>query len=231
MPAESATISISMSSLYYQSRAVAGQQLIPPLLKYRYENSVVVALSDSSVPVAEQVAASLHCILTLFLALDIEIPGESVSFGAVTEGGSFSINSELGASEVDEYYGEFRGYIEEQKREQTSRVNRLLGDGGLLDADLLRDHVVILVADGLKSGSILEAVRAYLKPIRIEKLIIATPLASVAAVDTAHIIGDELHIINVIDNFMDVNHYYTENVIPAHEDIIAKLNQMILSWR
>lgn len=220
-----------MSSPYYQNRIQAGQQLMVPLLKYRYENSIVVALSDSSVPVAEQVAASLHCIMTLFVALDIEVPGESVSFGSVTEGGTFSMNSDLSEDESSEYYGEFRGYIEEQKRVQTSAVNRLLGDGGILDEDLLRDHVVILVADGMKSPSILDAVAAFLKPIRIERLVIATPIASVPAVDHAHIIGDELHILNVTDNFMDTNHYYTENEAPDHEEIIRRINEMILNWR
>lgn len=217
--------------MYYQNRAQAASQLIPPLLKYRYENSVVVALSDSSVEVAEQVAASLHCIMTLFLALEVDIPGESLAYGSITEGGAFSMNSDLSQSEAGEYYAEFRGYIEEQKRAQTSRVNRLLGDGGLLAPELLRDHVVILVADGLKSGAVLDAAAAFLKPIRVEKLVIATPIASVDAVDRMHILGDELHVLNVADNFMDVDHYYTENSHPSHEEIVKKINEMILKWR
>lgn len=216
--------------MYYQDRVQAAQQLIPPLLKYRYENCIVVALSDGSVAVAEQVAASLHCIMTLFLALDIEVPGESVSYGSITEGGAFSMNSELSVSESSEYYAEFRGYIEEQKRTKASEVNRLLGDGGLLAPDLLRDHTVILVADGLKDGAVLEAMAAYLKTIRIDKLVIATPIASVPAVDRMHILGDELHVLNVADNFMDVDHYYTVNEHPDHDAIIKKINQVILNW-
>ena len=217
--------------MYFQDRAQAAQQLIPPLLKYRYENAVVVALSDSSVAVAEPIAASLHCAMTLFLALEVEVPGESVSYGSVTEGGAFSMNSELSQSEAGEYYAEFRGYIEEQKRSQASNVNRLLGDGGLLAPELLRDHVVIVVADGLKSGAILDAMAAYLKTIRTERLVIATPVASVPAVDRMHILGDELHVLNVTDNFMDVDHYYEVNDCPPHEDIIVKINQIILNWR
>lgn len=222
---------VSMSTMYYQDRVQAASQLLPPLLKYRYENTVVVALSDSSVALAEQIAASLHCVMTLFLALDIEVPGESVSFGSVTEGGTFSMNSELSMSEADEYYAEFRGYIEEQKREQTSRVNRLLGDGGLLSPDLLRDHVVILVADALGSGSILDALAAYIKTIRIERLVIAVPVASVPAVDRMHILGDELHVANVVENFMGTEHYYTDNPPVSHEEIVRKINDVILNWR
>ena len=216
--------------MYFQDRVQAAQQLIPPLLKYRYENTIVVALGDSSVGLGETIAENLHCLMTLFVALDIEIPGEGVAYGTVTEDGAFSINGELSQSELGEYYGEFRSYIEEQKRSQASRVNQLLGDGGLLDPDLLRDHVVILVSDGLKSGSMLDAAVAYLKPIRIQKLVIATPIASVTAVDRMHILGDELHILNVTDNFMDVDHYYNDNPHLSHEEIIAKINAIILNW-
>ncbi len=216
--------------MYFQDRVQAAQQLIPPLLKYRYENTIVVALGDSSVGLGESIAENLHCLMTLFVALDIEIPGEGVSYGTVTEDGAFSINGELSQSELGEYYSEFRSYIEEQKRSQASRVNQLLGDGGLLDPDLLRDHVVILVSDGLKSGSMLDAAVAYLKPIRIQKLVIATPIASVTAVDRMHILGDELHILNVTDNFMDVDHYYNDNPHLSHEEIIAKINAIILNW-
>jgi len=217
--------------MYYQNRDQAAQQLLPPLLKYRYENTVVVALSENSVAVAAPIAEALHCIMTLFLAIDIEVPGESIAYGSVMEGGVFSMNSELSQSEIGEYYAEFRGYIEEQKREQSSRVNRLLGDGGLLSPDLLRDHTVILVADGLKSGSILDAVAAYLKSIRVERLIIATPIASVPAVDRMHILGDELHVLSVADNFMDIDHYYNENDHLSHDEVVKKINQVVLNWR
>lgn len=217
--------------MYFHDRAQAAQQLIPPLLRYRFENSVVVALSENSVPLAEQISASLHCILTLFLALDIEVPGESVTYGSVSEGGSFNTNSELSRSELDDYYSEFRGYIEEQKRTQSSQVNRLLGDGGVMAPEMLRDHVVIMVADGMKSGAILDAVSEYLKPIRIQRLIIATPIASVSAVDKMHILADELHVLNVTDNMISVDHYYDENKHLTHDEIMEKLHKIILNWR
>lgn len=220
-----------MSSLYFQSRAEAGQKLLPPLLKYRFDNTAVVALGEPSVLVAEQVAASLHCIMTLLIAEDIEIPGESLSYGGITAGGAFSVNAELGQAQANEYYAEFRGYIEEQKRMHASHINRLLGDGGMIDTDMLRDHVIILVSDGLKSGGVLDTVAEYLKPVRYKKLVIAAPVVSVPAVDRAHILGDELDILSVTDNYMDTDHYYTDNTVPAHEGIVAKINETVLHWR
>lgn len=218
--------------MYFESRAQAGQILAAQLVeKYRYENCVVVALSDGAVQVGEQVAGALHCILTMLLIEDIQVPGESVSFGGVSQSGGFTYNGMFSPGEIEEYVGEYHGYLEEQKREAFQRINRLLGDGGIIDSEMLRDHTVILVADGLDNGASLDVAMDFLKPIRINKLVVATPVATVPAVDKLHIIADELHVLDVKENFMGTNHYYEQNDIPSHEETIAKINQIVLNWR
>jgi len=132
---------------------------------------------------------------------------------------------------MESYYTEFHGYLEEQKREKFQRINRLLGDGGILSNDMLRDHVVILVSDGLSNGNSLDAAAEFLKPIRVAKLVVVTPVASVEAVDRMHVLADELHVLGVTDNFMSVDHYYDENDVPSHEETIEKINQIVLNWR
>lgn len=199
--------------------------------KYRYENCAVVALSDGSVLVAEQIAAMLHCVLMMLVIEDISVPGESMSFGGVSQGGNFTYNRSLSSGEIDEYASEFHGYLDEQKREKFQKINRLLGDGGIMDRDLLRDHTIVLVADGLDNDSAaIDVAIDFLKPIRTTKLVITTPVASVPAVDKLHMIADELHILDVKENFMGIDHYYTDNTLPSHEETIAKINQAILNW-
>jgi putative phosphoribosyl transferase len=217
--------------MYFESRAQAGQLLAAELVeKYRYENCAVVALSDGAVQVGEQIAGALHCILTMLLIEEIPIPGENMSFGGVSQSGGFTYNGMFSAGEIEEYTGEFHGYLEEQKREAFQRLNRLLGDGGIIDNDMLRDHTVILVADGLDNGAAIDVALDFLKPIRIKKLVVATPIATVPMVDKLHIVADELHILDVKENFMGTNHYYEKNDIPSHEETIAKINQIVLNW-
>ncbi len=218
--------------MYFENRSQAGQILAAALLeKYRYENCAVVALSDGAVLVAEQIAASLHCVLMMLLTEDIQVPGESLSFGAVSQDGGFTYNGMFSTGEIEEYASEFHGYLDEQKREAFQKINRLLGDGGLINEDMLRDHVVILVSDGLDNGASIDVAIDFMKPIRVKKLVVATPVSSVQAVDRLHVLADELHILDVKDNFMGVDHYYTNNDIPSHEDTIAKINQIVLNWR
>jgi len=217
--------------MYFENRTQAGQMLAEQLFeKYRYDNCAVVALSDGAVLVGERIAQQLHCVLTMLLIEDIEVPGESVSFGGVSQNGDFTYNSDFSTGEVEGYASEFHGYLDEQKREKFQKINRLLGDGGIISNDMLRDHTIILVADGVDTGSAIDVAMDFLKPIRVEKVVIATPIATVPAVDKLHMIADELHILDVKENFMGIDHYYEDNTIPTHEETIAKINQIILNW-
>lgn len=218
--------------MYFESREQAGQILAEQLLQqYRYEDCAVVALSDGAVVVGEQIAKALHCVLTMLLVEDIQVPGEGMSFGGVSQNGGFTYNGMFSAGEMEYYTSEYHGYLEEQKRLAFQKINRLLGDGGVIDNELLRDRVIILVADGLDTGASLDVAVDFLKPIRIKRLVVATPVATVQSVDKLHILADELHILDVKTNFMGVDHYYDQNDIPSHEDTIAKINQIVLNWR
>lgn len=217
--------------MYFESRSQAGQLLAQQLFeKYRYEDCAVVALNDGGVLVGEQIAEELHCVLTMLLSEEIDVPGESASFGSVSQEGNFTYNSEFSTGEIDGYTSEFHGYLDEKKREAFNKLNRLLGDGGVISSELLRDRVIILVADGFSNVSSLDVAFDYLKPIRTKKLVVAAPLATVGVVDQLHVAADELHILDVKENFLGVDHYYEDNYIPSREETIAKINQIILNW-
>lgn len=217
--------------MYFESRAQAGLMLAEQLDNYRYEDCAVVALSEGAVLVGEQIATRLHCVLTLLLAEPIGIPGEGVDIGAVSSEGRFTYNGMFTAGEIEEYSSEFHGYLEEQKRQAHEKLNRLLGDGGVISSDLLYGRNIILVSDGFDNGASLDVALDYLKPISIKKLIVASPIATVPAVDKLHILADELHILDVKENFMGVNHYYDDNNVPDREQTIAKINEIVLNWR
>ena len=161
-------------------------------MQYRYEDCVVLCMSDGAVLVGQQIAASLHAVLTMMLGEEVAVPGENTLFGTVNQSGRFTYNGMFSAGEIEEYFSEFHGYLEDQKRSSVSRINRLLSSGGIVDEDMLRGHHVIVVSDGLVNGASLDAVADYLKPIRIKRLVVVTPIASVDAVDRMHILGDEL---------------------------------------
>jgi predicted phosphoribosyltransferase len=217
--------------MYFQSRTDAAQQLAKIIVpKYRFENCAVVALSDGGVVIASNLAAQLHCVLMMLLTEQITLPGERTPVGTIDQSGIFTYNGMFSAGQLEAFESEYRNYIEQQKLEKMHNMNGLLGSGGIIKPELLRYHNVILVSDGLSNGLSLDAAAAYLKPYKLERLIVATPLASVAAVDRMHLLADEIVCLSVVDNFMDINHYYQDNTLPPHEAIVSSIKDIILKW-
>jgi len=218
--------------MYFQSRTEAAKLLAKQIVpKYRYENCAVVALSDGGVVIASNLAAQLHCVMMMLLTEPITLPGESTPVGTIDQSGIFTYNGMFSTGQLEEFQNEYRNYIEQQKLEKMHNMNGLLGSGGIIMPDLLRYHNVILVSDGLGSGLSLDAAAAYLKPYKLEKLIVATPIASVSAVDRMHLLADEIVCLSVIENFMNVNHYYEDNTLPPHDTIISSIKDIILKWQ
>lgn len=217
--------------MYFQSRAEAGVMLADKLMKYRYENTAIVALGDGAVQVGMQVAAELHTMMSMMLTLPVDLPGENLTYGMVTQEGGLVANAELSTSQIEDYYSEFHGHIDEQKRMQTSRLNKLLGLGGILQPDILRGRNVILLSDGLYNTRDIDVAMELTKPIKIERLIIASPVASLAVVDKAHVMADEVCFLSVTPNFIATDHYYDVNDLPNHEEVIQMLNDYMLRWR
>lgn len=199
--------------------------------RYRYENTAVLALNDGGVVVGAQIAAQLHCVLGMVLTSEIQLPREPFSIGSVNSEGMFTYNSDYSAGEIEDMQGEFRGYIEEQKLTKLHEMNALLGRGGLMRKDLLRGHNVILVADGLRGGSMLAAAEEFLKPVAIERLVVATAMADAKALDKVHIMADEIQCLSVVDDTFDLNHYFEKNDVPDHQTIVKIIENIILHWK
>ena len=200
-------------------------------VNYRYEDCAVIALSDGGVVVGAQIAARLHCVLTMLLTSAIKLQGETDTVAQIDHMGDLTYNNMLSAGELEEIQAENFNYLEQQKTQKLFDMNRLLGQGGIIKPDLLRGHNVIVVSDGLVNGMSLQAVAQYLKPIKIDKLIMVTPFASVAAVDQMHILADELICLNTLEEVISVDHYYEDNKVPPHEKIVQIIEDIILHWK
>jgi len=217
---------------YFKSRAEAGELLAQKLVpKYRYENCAVVCLSDGGVMVGAQIAIELHCVLTMLLTAPIILPRENDVLAAVNQEGNMAYNDMYSAGELEGMQSEYRTYIEQERIQKMHDLNSLLGDGGLIRKDLLVGHNIILVSDGLNSGFSLDAAADFLKPVRIEKLIVATPMASVPAVDRMHILADEIYCLNVVTDYFTTDHYYEAHDVPDHDAVIKTIQNVVLHWQ
>ena len=199
--------------------------------KYRYENCAVVALSEGGVVVGAQIAIELHAVLAMLLAEEIRLPREPEAIAGISQTGAFSFNDEYSAGEIEEISGEYRNVIEQAKLEKIHELNKLVGEGGVIRNDLLVGRNIILVSDGLKSPFTLDLAFEYLKPIRVEKVVVATPLASVPVVDRIHVLADEVACLSVVEDYMDTEHYYDKQDVPTREQAVEIIEKVILKWK
>jgi putative phosphoribosyl transferase len=217
---------------YFKSRLEAGsllaEQIVP---KYNHKTCAVVALSDGSVMVGAQIALGLKCVLTMLLTESIVLPRENEAAAVVGQDGQMVYNALYSTGEIEELQGEFRNYIEGQRIEKIHQMNTLLKSGNLIRRDLLTGHNVILVSDGLNDGSTLDAAADFMKSVPMTRLIVATPLASVSAVDRMHVLADEIFCIDVVTDYISTSHYYETQDVPDHDAVVRTIQSVVRNWR
>jgi putative phosphoribosyl transferase len=176
-----------MAPRVFRDRAEAGRVLAERLREYADRPDVIVlALPRGGVPVGYEVAQALHVPLDVFIVRKLGVPGhEELAMGAVATGGVRVLNEQVvRALHIPE---QVIDAVARWELEELARRERLYrGDRPPPD---VRGHTVILVDDGLATGStMLAAVRA-LRQQQPEQIVIAVPIASR---DTCDLLRDEV---------------------------------------
>lgn len=218
--------------MYFQSRVEAGQLLAKQISpKYKTKDCAVIALNDGGVMVGAQIALELQCVLTLLLTETITLPREDAAVAGISQDGSFSYNQHYSQGEIDDFVGEYYHLIEQEKMTKMQEMHRASGKIGLIRKDLLRERNVILVTDGLMDGFSLDIAMQFLKPIHMQRLIVATPLASVKAVDRMHILADEIFCLSVLEDYITTDHYYETHDVPPHDKVVKTVEEIVTHWK
>jgi putative phosphoribosyl transferase len=162
--------------LPYRNRQEAGKYLAERLATYRDRDDVVVlALPRGGVPVAYEVARALHAPLDVFIVRKIGMPGaEEFAIGAIASGGVRLLDEDVIAR-----YGVSRAEVDAmivaEERELERRERQYRGDRRMPD---LTGKTVILVDDGLATGSTMRAAVAALKREGAARIVVAVPVAA-----------------------------------------------------
>jgi putative phosphoribosyl transferase len=217
--------------MYFHNRAEAGRLLADRLIEFAHQNVAIIALRPGGVIVGAQIAMKLHGSLSVLLTENVVLPGESDTLASITSNNTFTYNRMFSAGQIEEFYSEYHGLIEAQRLEKLHKLHALLGAEGEIKREFLDRHVVILVSDGFHDGHSLDAAADFLKPVRIKRLITATPIASVSAVDRMHLVGDEVHCLSVIQNYIATDHYYEDNTIPSTQDLFKIIRNTPIHWQ
>jgi putative phosphoribosyl transferase len=162
--------------LPYRNRQEAGAYLAQHLAAYRDRDDVIVlALPRGGVPVAYEVARALHVPLDVFIVRKIGLPGaEEFAVGAIASGGVRLLDEDL-IERYDVSRAAVDAVIAAEERELERRERQYRGDRKLPD---LTGKTVILVDDGLATGSTMRVAVAALRREGAARIVVGVPVAA-----------------------------------------------------
>jgi len=215
---------------YFNNRIEAGKLLSGQLTPYASQNCAIVSLSEGGIVLGLEIAKQIHASLYFLTTEKVAIPGEPEPVAMLSSGGTFTYNNAYSTGELENISSEYRNVIEGRKLEAFQKLNRISRDEGTIPKTLLKNHNVILVSDGFNNGLSLDIASDFLKSVKTKKLIVATAVASVSAVDKMHLVADEIYCLGVIQDYIDTNHYFSDNRLPRHHDLIDSMEDVITHW-
>lgn len=155
----------------FKNRKEAGEKLAARLIQYKGKDAVVLAIPRGGIEVGCEVARALNAPFSVLVARKLSFPDNpEAGFGAIAEDGS-SVLLEGASSWLSQEV------IERIKTEQAREIRRRIA---VLRADQplpeVSKKIVILVDDGLATGSTMLAAIAYCRNKKAAKIIVAVPI-------------------------------------------------------
>jgi putative phosphoribosyl transferase len=159
----------------FRDRAEAGRLLAQKLQGYEHQPDVLVlALPRGGVPVACEVARALGVPIDVFVVRKLGTPGQrELAMGAIATGGVRVLNKDvIRLMRIREDVIDAVAAEEQQEMERRERAYR-----GARPAPDLKDRTLILVDDGLATGSTMHAAVAALRQQQPARIVVAIPVA------------------------------------------------------
>jgi putative phosphoribosyl transferase len=206
--------------LPYRNRSEAGRLLAEELAHYKSKADVVVlGLTRGGVPVAAEVASALHVPLDVVVVRKLGVPFQpELAMGAIAGDDTQVLDSQLvralDLTDNDVATVISRERIELERRERLYRGGRPLPDW--------KEHTAILVDDGLATGSTMLAAVAFVRKRLAKRIVMAVPVASVAALEKLREKVDECICLATPDPFCAVGDWYW-NFLPTEDAEVLKL--------
>jgi putative phosphoribosyl transferase len=190
----------------FTDRREAGRHLARRLTAYAdRDNVVVLALPRGGVPVAYEVATDLHAPLDVFLVRKLGTPGHrELAMGAIASGGIRVLNEDvvryLNISDAEIDAAAHAEQQELERREAAYRRGRSLPS--------LERAVVILVDDGLATGSTMRAAVQAVKQRKPARVIVAVPVGAPETCREIASVADEVVCARTPQPFSAVGQWY-----------------------
>ena len=215
----------------FRNRDEAGRRLVERLIQYRdHPDALILALPRGGVAVGCQLSLGLHLPLDVFISRKLGAPDNSeYALGAVGETGSVYLNPDAVAT-----YGLSRASIEDIVQLQQQEIVRrqaLYRQGRHFPT--LTDRIVLLVDDGIATGSTFFVSVQSIQHLNPRRLIGAIPVGPVETIQEVRGQVDELVVLETPKPFWAVGDHYIDFGQVSDQDVVEYLNlahKSLLEW-
>ena len=203
--------------MFFRDRAEAGRHLASQLTEYAGRDDVLVlALPRGGVPVAYEVARALSAQLDIFLVRKLGVPGhEELAMGAIASGGVRVLNND-----VVDYLQIPKEVIDEVAEVETQELKRRAREyRGDRPEPEVQGKTVILIDDGLATGSTMRAAAAALRQKNPAKIVVAVPVSAPQTCNEYRMGVDEIICVATPEPFYGVGQWYLDFSQTTDEEV------------
>lgn len=179
---------------------------------------LVLGLPRGGVPVAFEVAKALGCSFDVFVVRKLGTPGhEELAMGAIASGGVRVLNTD-----VIEFYripaDTLNAAIEREQRELARRENLYRGNR---PAAIVTGRTVLLVDDGLATGSTMKAAIGALRQLHPARIVVAVPTGAAEVCAEFRAIADDVACLATPEPFISVGDSYEDFRQTTDEEVLS----------
>lgn len=206
----------------FTNREEAGRQLVEQLIHYRdHPAALILALPRGGVAVGYHLSLGLHLTLDVFIARKLGAPDNpEYALGAIGETGTVYLNPEavaafhLSRTDVED--------LIQVQQQEIARRQVLYRRGRQLPT--LTGRTVILVDDGIATGSTFFASADAIRHLKPRRLIGAIPVGPADTIRVARTRLDELVVLATPEPFWSVGNHYIDFTQVGDRDVVEYLN-------
>jgi putative phosphoribosyl transferase len=208
------------SAVRFQDRAGAGGLLATKLLRYsNCPDVVVLAIPRGGVPVAFEVAKRLNVSLDVVLVRKLGVPEhQELAMGAVALGDVRVLQSDV--IQLNRISAALIEEVATRELKELTRRNEMYRDSR--PAPEVRGKTIILVDDGLATGSTMRAAAKAVKVQKCGRIVVAVPIAAFGVCEELKSQVDEIICAHTPKFLQSVGHWY-ENFTQITDDEVRKI--------
>lgn len=207
----------------FNNRQEAGAALAAALMSYKgAKNTLVIGLARGGIVVAAEIAKMLSLPLNVAAPRKIGAPGNpELALGSIMENGEGIFNHS-----IIRLLGVSRDYLDQEiKKEQARAQQRLALYRPYATSPSISRQTVILVDDGMATGSTMLATIKAMREAQAAKVVVAIPVASTEALALAKEAADEVVCLLSREDFIGVGMYYRHFDQTPDEEVIRLLKE------